>query len=323
MPHVDWASITYPVGTERVITWEPRSTWVPNAKGKLGYHLSSTTPCGAIVCEGGGNGDMGTHVIYSASALAETITRHKVHPAAILRDVYHKGGNASRIDVAIDVYDGSITPSYFIVKCQQGECTRVAKSPIHYVETAEGKGLTVYSGSRTSESYFRAYDKRAEQYAKGMAEIRLPLAWCRMEWEYKGKRAVDVGEWIATNQWSRVRRACVTTICPRTPSETDTNIDRWEPDKVYMRAIDGDIAARCRRPTIERDEWRSLAQYVERNLAGMIAAYVAGHPDGLAALERVVDMGNARRTPRQNLAVSVAPQPEWRDMDTDIGIERY
>ncbi|MDI6552085.1 replication initiation factor domain-containing protein [Leuconostoc suionicum] len=98
-----------------------------------------------------------------------------------LRRMYNK--KISRLDIAFDIYND---PNFFSYSYLQSGITQ-------NIYSRSGKIQTIYYGSRKSDKLIRQYDKKAEQYNKGI-KVDYPF-WGRLEIQYR-HRFVD--EWFAS-----------------------------------------------------------------------------------------------------------------------------
>lgn len=102
---------------------------------------------------------------------------------ALLEFIHKTGGQTTRIDFAIDVIDGSVTPDEFGAVVDGGELQARSKKRLRW-SSKDGNGeeaVTVQFGSRESERCLRVYDKAKEQKVSGDV--------IRFELETKGRQA--------------------------------------------------------------------------------------------------------------------------------------
>lgn len=106
-----------------------------------------------------------------------------VSEGSVLRHVKQTLGNVTRLDLAIDVFEGETTPYQTFLYRRSGRMKTRASSArfIRGMSAEKLSGDTLYIGSRQSERYIRIYDKAAEN---GMS-----ADWVRVELELKGRTA--------------------------------------------------------------------------------------------------------------------------------------
>ena len=119
----------------------------------------------------------------------------------LMRQAAQRLGSATRIDLAIDVFDGGKTAADAFQWSEDGKMTYTARSTrfVQGRESGKGSGDTLYIGSRTSQRMVRIYDKGKEQ--------KLPDAdWLRIEIELKGETAAQAMKMLQTRTVTEVAR---------------------------------------------------------------------------------------------------------------------
>lgn len=121
-----------------------------------------------------------------------------------LRDLNNRGYavNVSRIDIAVDDYDGLLDMGLISDSCNSREFVSQFRTAYEQgynnILTGEGLGRTIYFGTRKSATLCRFYDKRMEQlhkYRNDPEKYKELLAiphWVRMEFEFKREQAVKI-----------------------------------------------------------------------------------------------------------------------------------
>lgn len=113
-------------------------------------------------------------------------------PAEFIAEVINRKGQFSRVDIALDDYDGNLSPASVWRKMRAREVSTRwrAFSRIQSLNyTTDVEGYTVYLGSRDTETFARIYDKAAQ--------TETPYHWVRFELEYKKNRAHELAGRIA------------------------------------------------------------------------------------------------------------------------------
>lgn len=194
--HVDWLAVTFPASLPIHFTiphaLEP-TKWARNGKPANGYHTRLTNESGFVLLTDGEE-RQGIHLLATGETLATARSRG-VTDRELCQHVLDREGRLARLDLAIDIWDGSLTPAIFAEAYAEGRLRTPAKSGkrifgIH--DTSDG----FYLGSRTSERYFRAYNKAAEQ---GTPDMK----WLRLELELKNDRANGVAHVLASEDNTR------------------------------------------------------------------------------------------------------------------------
>ena len=112
--------------------------------------------------------------------------------------VYTRGGRCSRLDIALDDYEGlldmRVIESHLeagrLVSCWRSWKPEESARAIDPTKR-EKVGKTLYIGSKKSDRYVRFYDKLAERKARG-AEVGGLRHWVRFELQSRGDRACAV-----------------------------------------------------------------------------------------------------------------------------------
>lgn len=227
---VDWLSFTIPVGQYRKFDrrWPWEQTMLDG--GRFGYTHS------AIVLEVGRvmwnpqRPDMGWHYSLPASALAQVDDLEQ-----LMRDVFDCDGHFSRIDTCIDEKTGAVTIDRMLQALDDGHFSSRWKSHSTICKTTHGEdattGRTLYFGTRSSSSFCRAYDKRAERIAKTGEDCGHP--WLRLEYEWKRKAADVIAQLVLDGKWEALRGVMLSYLSFLEPTE-DSNKSRW-PVAVWWR----------------------------------------------------------------------------------------
>jgi len=194
--HLDWLEMTYPFGTSPDDTL-PRellqSTLKFAGKGSHGYQARLTNDQGVSVMLDGSSAQ-GVHVTLPGGVLWN-LRELGATDKSLCEYVTANSGKISRLDTAVNIHAGDMTIgdlelAYRLCKARTKAHHGLRISGVHIAND----GLTV--GSRVSERYFRAYDKRAESGAPGPR-------WIRLELEAKGNQAKNIASAIARSESAR------------------------------------------------------------------------------------------------------------------------
>lgn len=177
---VDWISVT--IKTGRIAPSGLPEQGIEAQKGLLGYPLRMDMPDGRIVLTNPNRPDMGTHVIYSGDTLKTLRDDYGVSDVGLAM-FHHKAGHTiTRIDVAMDVFDG-FTAKECIERYENQECVSPLRKASK-IQSITGNGDTLYLGARGGDRMVRIYDKAAQTNTEGL--------WTRIEGEYRayGAKAI-------------------------------------------------------------------------------------------------------------------------------------
>jgi hypothetical protein len=179
--HMDWLAVTFPITVQPNVTL-PSSlrqyTWGSPSKGSNGYRTRLSNEIGATLLLNGQE-RMGIHMVLPGQALAD-IRRSGVTDHELCCHIVENDGKASRLDLALDLRDGTLTAGIMAQAFQDGRLKTPARSGMRLYSLTD-TGETFSLGNRTSERYFRAYNKAAQ--------LGLDEAWLRLELECKKLRA--------------------------------------------------------------------------------------------------------------------------------------
>lgn len=197
---VDWLSITIPntqkLSIERLQDLQrfrqfdcgPMTcdvSWWRTSDPMYGYTHAYQSANGTKIMFG--TPEMGVHIIYSGQAL-QALHSNDVLIEEIITNAIRTGARATRIDVAMDFYNGRAEVSAYATALERGNAITSAKS-WRKIQNSEG-GATLYVGARSSERMVRIYDKKAERAAA--FEVVDMASWIRAEVEFKGDRAKNL-----------------------------------------------------------------------------------------------------------------------------------
>jgi len=173
--HLDWLSVTFPVGFQQEILEAYVGQFKIAGHGNHGYAVRKETRMGVVLLDDGSR-QQGKNATFSGKAL-EQLRDTLGSDAPILRLALANRGRASRVDLALNVYNSTLTPEHFWKALKAGDV--ITKTAGFKGIDDEGQGMnTLYIGSRKSDRFMRIYDKALEQHMDGTAWLRLELQ-CR------------------------------------------------------------------------------------------------------------------------------------------------
>jgi Replication initiation factor len=155
-------------------------------KGAMGYtQARKYIVSGVLVMHNPDNPKMGQHIVYSGNSLS--ILEHLgTKSIEILKYHLDEGHMIARLDIAIDVYDSSLSIESLAAQVKEKKHNTNSKKHLHIVGS---EGETLYIGSlKNRKKLLRIYDKGKE---KNTGEN-----WKRIELEMHGKPATMAGKEI-------------------------------------------------------------------------------------------------------------------------------
>lgn len=194
---IDWLSFTCRMGSPfEVIELAGLGNlnFSETDRGRYGYDSGYTVDGLINVFYSAKRSDMGVHVELTGQGVRKYETIMEVDKVTWRQVFEHLRTFAtfSRIDLALDEYEGLVGFADIIKKIEQGE--HVGRCRSFKVISGRGSngehtGTTIYMGSNKSDLMLRVYEKNYERQAKGY-EIDVPI-WNRWELVLKHEKAND------------------------------------------------------------------------------------------------------------------------------------
>lgn len=193
---LDWLAWTIPVETEQQMfdVLEGMSDLLGGLtlhdRGWSGYSSSAFVLGTGRIGWDSERLEMGVHCSLPSKALGvlcEIDPAVKDDPRGFLQHLINDwGATFKRADAAIDDKKGRLRVDRMVEHVRRGDI-RMRFRTASFNEDLLKDGATLYLGSRTSQVYLRAYDKRAQVVAAGEEDPGHP--WVRCEMELKGEAA--------------------------------------------------------------------------------------------------------------------------------------
>lgn len=233
---IDWLSFTCKMGNpleviERVGLG--KLIFTETDRGRYGYDLGYTLDGIINVFYSGKRPDMGVHVEMTGQGVRKYETIMQVDKVTWAQVFKHLRSFAtfSRIDLALDDYEGLVGFPDIIGKIERGE--HVGRCRSFKVISGRGSngehtGTTIYMGSNKSDLMLRVYEKNYERQAKGY-EIDVPL-WNRWELVLKHEKANDfVTRYLdGGHSFGSLFGGILADLIRFVEPSEDTNKSRWE-----------------------------------------------------------------------------------------------
>lgn len=258
---IDWLAVTFVGSTDARVLF-PAWVWGFVGRGTHGYQSRyQNAASGTTLEQDASTADMPPHMVFSGSALARVQASYGLPPERLVGRISSQQGRASRIDLAINIHGGTLTPSALQSAIRRNEASVKAKSHRMISGSYNGQdGDTLYMGSPQSDVQVRFYDKNAEQ------RIVSDEAWMRLEMQLRRVKAraafiqcVQYGiEATVTGHLSRFLsydhediRAAFTgpSVDPVTVGRLDTSRQRW---------LLGQVASALAHEQLENPKFRTL-----------------------------------------------------------------
>jgi hypothetical protein len=174
--NVDWLSLTFPhdFPFKHYLNFDE---FIRTGNGQHGYRNRFEGLNTGVIVQSGSRDDMGTHVTISGQSMQSLRDNLELTDKQICARMIDCGARASRIDLAVTIIDGKLTPASLHKDLKSGKLKPSARK-FSFVsgQTGDISGDTLYIGSRQSEKFFRAYNKASEMgIVDGVAMIRLEM----------------------------------------------------------------------------------------------------------------------------------------------------
>lgn len=194
---IDWLSFTCKLGNPLEVIEKVglgSLDFSETDRGRYGYDLGYTVDGLINVFYSAKRSDMGVHVEMTGQGVRKYETVMQAERVTWAQVFEHLSSFAtfSRIDLALDEYEGLVGFADIIEKIDKGE--HVGRCRSFKVISGRGSngehtGTTIYMGSNKSDIMLRVYEKNYERQAKGY-EIDVPI-WNRWELVLKHEKAND------------------------------------------------------------------------------------------------------------------------------------
>lgn len=194
---IDWLSFTCKLGNPLEVIEKVglgSLDFSETERGRYGYDLGYTVDGLINVFYSAKRSDMGVHVEMTGQGVRKYETVMQAEGVTWAQVFEHLSSFAtfSRIDLALDEYEGLVGFDDIIEKIERGE--HVGRCRSFKVISGRGSngehtGTTIYMGSNKSDIMLRVYEKNYERQAKGY-EIDVPI-WNRWELVLKHEKAND------------------------------------------------------------------------------------------------------------------------------------
>ncbi|HFP5800095.1 TPA: replication initiation factor domain-containing protein, partial [Streptococcus pyogenes] len=233
---IDWLSFTCKMGNPfEVIELAGlgKLNFTENERGRYGYDNAYTLDGIINVFYSAKRSDMGVHVEMTGQGVRKYEAIMEVEGITWAQVFEHLRSFAtfSRIDLALDEYEGMVGFADIIGKIERGE--HVGRCRSFKVISGRGSngehtGTTIYMGSNKSDIMLRVYEKNYERQAKGY-EIDVPI-WNRWELVLKHEKANDfVARYLDGGySFGRLFGGILADLIRFVEPGEDTNKSRWQ-----------------------------------------------------------------------------------------------
>ncbi|MCU5437051.1 replication initiation factor domain-containing protein [Bacillus mobilis] len=304
---IDWVQITFrdimPADLIDHMGLKPEEFHHQNM-GKFGYR--QCVKYGHMTIYFDGLEEMGIHLVVTGQGCREYEAQGLLEWHELFDVFADLGGTFTRLDIAIDDFEGHFTIKSVLRKIKAGELISKFKSAERRegidIGTGATIGETIYYGSPRSRIFVRMYDKLAQQKSKGI-DVGDITAWVRTEIESKDERAQAIAEIVRRNAHGgetvgQTVAGILKYYMRFTVKGKDSNKRRWKTAPFWDKFL-GEIeplrlAKELPERTIKRmEDW--LGKQVAPSLAVLMRAY-----DGdISKITDLIDNGDTRLTVKE------------------------
>ncbi len=225
-------------------------------RGIRGYTHSGTICGSGVVGWSPERPEQKVHVQMPSTALSQAVEAMPGldHARPLLQFLVEEGAVMRRVDFALDDRRGLLSMARIGEHVAQDWFVSRSRQVDRYQRLRGGDGETFFFGSRSSESYVRIYDKRAERMDKGEDD---PGHWIRVELELKGDKAQAVVEGYLGQGEEYLVGLLRGLLDFKEPSSDETKA-RWPTAPWWAALLDGAEKVRLsmprEKPTLERSK---------------------------------------------------------------------
>lgn len=306
---IDWLAFTLPFGSDMfTILGIPAADWVAIPSRALGY--TQMFLYGDMRVYTSDREEMGIHCELSGNACRAYEFFFDREWTQLIKRIRENGGHFSRIDIAIDDFDGIFNLDEIEQKVQKGEIVsffrrgRILKE--YNLGLEDNLGQTIYFGSSQSRIRIRMYDKAIEQLIKEQKSreadeitqeskekvpaktrkenkqtreelyrqerLNLNQIWQRTEIQSRDDRA----EQIANHLICELEIGTIAFGALKNylnfvdPSETDTNKSRWEVSNFWTKFL-GEVEKLKLTIAKEKRTLKQIKDWIIRQVAPSLA----------------------------------------------------
>lgn len=306
---VDWVSATFSAQTPPEMVCEkiglPYGLFVQMDRGALGYRKQLRF--GHISIYYDGNPGMGVHLEMSGQGCREYESLSRVG-WDYLFELILQHGHFTRLDVAIDDFDGYFTVGQVIDHVRKGLCTSKFKKgkaiESYHISDGSGAGKTLYFGSPQSRIKIRFYDKLLERIAAGK-EIEEDLTfWNRVEVELRNERADQMADEIIRSEYlGETIMGVLKNYIGFKVKGTDSNKSRW-PDAKWWQEFVGDVEKlKLSKVAPDRTVTR-IKNWIDRQTPRSLALLFRAMGDDYYYLQQLIEKGLEQLTDQDEAIIN-------------------
>lgn len=298
---IDWVQATFKIVQPDQLISEVLGLKIDDfqeSNGQFGYQNCKRLDNISIFY--GGSPGMGIHLQMTGQGcrLYEALTKYKNPWASIFGVFLRLDASFSRLDVAIDDFDGYFKIKQIVRKIKAGELVSKFKKARSLesieIKTGESKGMTVYYGSAKSRIQIRMYEKDFERENAGYDLEEGVTVWNRTEVQARNERAQKIAGIIANgNDVGDIVAGILKHYLRFVSKGKDKNKARWNTAPFWERFL-GDVdklklTEKAPDRTVQRME-----QWLEKQVSPSLAVLMQAYDGDMERIYNMIKDGNTR-----------------------------
>jgi phage replication initiation protein len=302
---VDWVSFSFVFVHDLQKIFDilciPATEFCDMPNGLHGYRKQKA--CGHIRILYEGTAEMGIHVEMSGQGCREFESYFNLGWDVFFDRVISNRGKFTRLDVAIDDFEGYFSVKQLIRKAKEGCCKSKFKKA-RYMETIsldDGStgGTTIYFGQPSSMIKIRVYEKNHERLSHGDDLEEGLEIWNRTEIESKKERADLLAAAIAYSDVAlgTIIRGVLSNYLNFLDKGDDENKSRWKVSKFWQRFLNDVEPLILTKKAPDRSIQR-IQHWVDRQIEPSLALLFLAKESNLDFLVEALNNGMERLTER-------------------------
>lgn len=298
---VDWVQATFKIAQPDQLISEVLQLKIDDfqeSNGQFGYQKCKRLDNILIFYEG--SPGMGIHLQMTGQGcrLYEALTKYE-NPWVSIFDVFLKmQASFSRLDVAVDDFDGYFDIGQIVRKIKRGELVSKFKKARSMesieIKTGESKGMTIYYGSAKSRIQIRMYEKNMERENAGYEIEEGVDCWNRTEVQARNERAQSIAEIIANDgEIGDVVKGVLSYYLRFTTKGKDSNKARWKTAPFWEKFL-GDVEKlKLTKKAPDRTVQR-IEQWLEKQVSPSLAVLMQAYDGDVGRIYQMIKDGNTR-----------------------------
>lgn len=297
---VDWLQATFKIVSPQQLIADVLQMDLDGffpSTGKYGYRQS--VQCGSVSIYFDGTEEMGIHLVMKGRGCREYERYGKRTWKDLLETIFSYQGSFTRLDVAVDDFEGLFTIAGLVKKVKNRELISKFKKARNVedieITTGEVRGVTLYFGSGQSDIQIRMYDKLSERTDKNYNVSENIKAWNRTELQLRDEKATMVAGILAHKEDGE--SSIGETVCGIlkeylrfTVKGKDSNRSRWKTYSKWDKFL-GKVEALPLTTVIEEKTVLEKKEWLKKSIAPSLALVFKAFDNDMNQIAEIIDEG--------------------------------